>query len=300
MDNISGKDKEEPKAPKEPKEPSEADEPAEPVEPAEPKSSSEGEEAPAGDEGDDDEIELKIGTETKRVKVGELKTLMATRDSVAAEVARTNEARAAANTEASKASTALTKMLERANERYAPYKDLNLLVLSKSLDEATLVQVQKDMQEAYRDVQFLQSELTAVNTAAQAAQSAAMTQAATEGLARIRDVTSPAHIPNFNTPLYHEIMEFAVSQGMPRALVQSITDASALKLIFTAMKASKGTQAVSATVRPVVRTPTKLLKPTASSGSKTSSTRSSTMSELRKSGSEDAAVAAFMATFSDD
>ncbi len=277
--------------------PGEGDEAAAETEGTEAPAETEGTEAAATTPEDDadPEIELKIGDAPRKLKTSELRALVERSETLTAKETAAVTAAEHAAAEGQKASTAVTRMLERAQARWEPYKDINLLVLAQRVDEGTLTAIQKDMQDAYNDVQFFQQELTALTEQTTQAQAATRQAAAAEALKVINTKDSPAHIPNFDQKLYGDMVNFATTLGLDQNAVMGITDPGALKLIHMAMQFAAGQKATSA-VTPVVHKPKTTMKPASGkTPSNATDARSAAMAKLRRSGSEDDAVAAFLA-----
>lgn len=250
---------------------------------------------------DDPEIDLKIGTESRKFKSSELSELAARAEAVKAQESTLTESVARATTEAEKATTAVNRMLERAQARWAPYAEVNLLALATQLDAASMTALQKDMQDAYNDVQFFQSELGALQQQTQAAQAQAHTESAKAALTALSAKEGPYAIPDFGQPVYTQMVEFAVKSGMDQRAVLGLTDPAALKLIHMAMQYAAGQKATAAVIKPVTHTPTKVMTPAGgNSPSGGTDKKSAAMAKLRRSGSEDDATAAFMAAFGSD
>lgn len=305
LDNLTGKKPAQgnPEASAEPaQEPQERPE-AEPEAdaPAEPDGDSgEPQEAPEGGSEDDPEVEVKIGDQAQKLKHSDIRDLVEKR----AEVERQAQAIAQASQEAAQAAerskTALTKAIERAQARFAPYKDLNLFLLSKQMDDASFAQLTKDIQEAAAEVQFYQQELDALVQAESSRVQQEKAKAAQAALAVIQNPNDPRHIPNFGPEVANQLVEFALRNGVDRATIDNLTDPGIIKLVHLALQFDQGAKAA-ARVRPVVHKPTKQLKPgSATSQAAPQSKRTQAINTLRRTGSEDAAVDAFLASFQRD
>lgn len=255
-------------------------------------------ETPAED--DEGEVELTYGDDKKKVSVKDIKRLMEAETSITTQTAAVTADRAAAQAVTQRAETALKSMLERAQAAFEPYSKINFLTLAKdpNVTGEVLEQLQKEAQSAYEAVQYFQTELNDVTAKAATANHAQLQKQAGEAVAVLKDVKSPNHIPNFDKPLYDGMMDFATKLGLDPVNVRAITNPAHLKLIHMAMEFQKGKTATETKVAKVIPKPTRVLKPSASSSSTTTSQRATdALTRLRRSGSEEDAADAFMASF---
>jgi hypothetical protein len=201
------------------------------------------------------------GAKTK-AKLSELRTAYSER---AAVTARAEAAAAAQNTalqKAATAETALTKMLEKAQARWAPYANIDFLTLSRDpgIDQETFEQVRKDAQEALADYQFLTQELHGATQARAAEQAAAHTAQARATLAELQHPTTG--LPGFNGALYTKMVDHAVAAyGAPKNAVLSVVDPWAVRILHDAMLYRAGAEKATTQVAKVVNRPTRVLTP---------------------------------------
>lgn len=248
---------------------------------------------------DDPEFDIKVGDKVEKAKLSALKRLYGQ------EAALTQKSqKVAADAKASLdrltlVNTALNKLLERAQERYKPYADLDFLVLSQSManDPETFAQLRQDAKAAGDEVRFLQQELQSVVTEQQNVAQKAYQEAATACVKALENPTTG--IKGFGKELYSEMLEFCEAQGFKNA--RAIVDPTAIKLIHMAMLYGKQQTAATSAAQKIAKAPakpSKMLTPGTGSGNgaATKGTPKAAMDQLRRSGSVDDAADAFLAS----
>lgn len=217
--------------------------------------------AVAEDDPDDAEFEWKQGEADTKAKLRDLKEAFNERTRAQAEFTAAQTERQRASDEATKAGLAVTKMLERAQARWAPYAEVDFLVLAQKVDPDTLQVIRKEAQDALADVQFYQTELDGARTAHQQAVQTARQAASQEAIRVLSDPKTG--LEGWGAPLYGEIITHAERHyGAPRQALLSITDPWAIKVMHDAMqfhKAAAKTAEVAAKVEKVVHKPTKTI-----------------------------------------
>jgi hypothetical protein len=142
-------------------------------------------------------------------------------------------------------------------------------------------------------VSFLEAEARQADEALTRARTASRAEAAVAAVRSLNDPGSPHHIPGFGEEVYGRILEFATSQGYRGAV--ELTDPAAIKLIHKAMLYERGKTVVRDKVKKVAEQPKAVLRP-GSTGQQTPRDRASNanLDRLRRTGSPDAAEAAFL------
>jgi hypothetical protein len=115
------------------------------------------------------------------------------------------------------------------------------------------------------------------------------------------DKPNPLHIEGWNDKVYDDLRAFARELGADNASVNAMVDPVAFKVLHMAMQFKRGSSKV-LTVK-TNKSPTKIVK-TSSSASASKATASSTgrnkaLENLKRTGSEEAAVDAFMSGLAD-
>lgn len=170
-------------------------------------------------------------------------------------------------------------------------------------DELTALRA--EAQRAVQEETFLQNELTGFMQAVQQRQTQEQQTAARECVKQLNDQASPNYIENWSDKYYDELRGFAVTNGVPAQIVNTIVDAPIIKLLDMAMKyhRSQSKAPENKVVTKIVnKTPKKVIKQaTAPAGEinekpDQKKDRAKIVSDLRKrGGGTDAATDAFLA-----
>jgi hypothetical protein len=251
-----------------------------------------------GEEGetdpDDAEVEIKVGEETKKATIKELKRLYGQEAALTQKSQALAAARTAADQKFSQADTALTAMVERAKTAYEPYANLDFMVLAQRMDTETFQALRQDAAQAESNLKFFEAELTGLQQTQAQHTAQAHREAATACIAELNDPEKG--IKGWGEPLYNELMAFGAKHIGPT--VRQMTNPAAIKTLHMAMQWAKSQDALktaAAKVQAAPNKPTVVLKPGAS---KTQGGRQATaMQALRRSGSTDDATDAFLASF---
>lgn len=272
------------------------------TEPQEPQESDEADESPQEPEESfaDDEhlVAIKVGDEDRKVAVKDLKALYDQRESLPAKVKEAEEKVSRANQEGERAVVVLDGLMKRAQERFAPYAKVDFAIAAQRLDEGAYQQLKKDYQEAYAEVNYIQAEADQLLTTIRGNRQAAVQEALK---ACDTALAADPETKGWDQSARKELSDYAVAQGLPKALVETLSDPAAIKLIRKAMAFDRGTKSVKDAVQTVAKTKPKTpIRPGTSDGTSSSSdrARSEAMARLRKSGSMDDAEAAFLARLS--
>ena len=256
-------------------------------------------EAPDDDDPDNQEVEIKVGEETKKATLRELKRLFGQEAALTQKSQRIAEATRQAE-EALARNTAATKsLLERAQERYKPYSELDTaawVYLAQNMSGPEYQELRAASAAAKADVDFLTTELDGHMKAQTEASQKAMRDAAAACIVELQDPVKG--IKDFGKPLYDEMMNFAREQGVPE-MVQ-VTSPGAIRLLHMAMqfaKSQKAAKQVEDKVQQAVAKPARTLRPGAAPQKSGKEGLKAAMDRLKADGSdEDAAVGAFLAT----
>jgi hypothetical protein len=244
---------------------------------------------------DDAEVEIKVGEETKKATLKELKRLYGQEASLTQKSQALAQQRAAADATYTQAHTALQTMSQRAAEAYRPYAELDWLVVAQNMDTETFKSLRQDAAAAEANVKFYEHELQQTVAKHQEQAQLAHREAVAEC---VKAMESPeTGIPGFGKPMYDEMIGFAKEQGFDQAHL--ITKPAVLKMLHMAMAWSKqqsATKVAEAKIAKAPNKPTTVLKPGSKSNTDSTSMRSA-MQKLRQTGSLDDATDAFMASF---
>lgn len=252
---------------------------------------------------DDDEtyVKIKEGDKEHEVSVKDLKRLYGQEAALTRRSQEVAAAKQAIEDDRAKNVAAYDVLLKRSSERANEYRNLPWTVLMKdpNVPADQLQALQAEAQKAFEDEAFLKNELDGFMQKVQEEQKVARVTAARECIKALTTPESPTHIKGWNETVYNDIRTFATSQGVPTETVNSITDPAAIKILHMAMQFARGQSKVVTTK--VNKTPTKIVKNSASAPAARSSTKTVTAKQAAakaaKTGSVTDAVAAFEAMF---
>jgi len=147
----------------------------------------------------------------------------------------------------------LQAMLSRAEERFKPYSEVDMLLASKTMDAEDFAALRKEAQAASEDVRFLKEEADRFYGEIQKQHQAAQRQAATEAVKVLQEA-----IPDWSNETYADIRSYAVAQGLPEDQVNVIVDPSVIQIINKARLFDQGKRV--ATVKKKAATQKKVLR----------------------------------------
>lgn len=243
--------------------------------------------------GDDAIVEVRVGEETHKVPVRDLKRLFGQEAALTRRSQEVSTARTEALGHAEHAKTVLTKALERAEAKFEPYAKIDFWEMNRKLDPESFAQLRKDAQEAHEEVTFLRGEGERNAQTIAASTQALQAERATSCVKALTDKSNPSYVEGWTPALYGELLAFANDQGFTAA--QNITDPAAIKLLRMAMLYARGKTLAQTKVTKVAQQTRAPLR-AGSTSSETSGSRSAADStaRLRRTGRADDAEAAFM------
>lgn len=196
----------------------------------------EDEEDDSEDETDDDEEQVEIDDETvvnipvdgeiQQVSIGALKRLHGQEASLTRKSQETSSQRKLADEQLQRADASLQAMLSRAQERYKPYSEVDMLVASKQMNSDDFSALRAEAKQAEDDLKFLSEEADAFYDFVKK-QNADQKQAQAKECVNVLQ----KELPEWNNQLYNDIRMYAVSQGLPEDNVNQITDPNAIMLL---------------------------------------------------------------------
>jgi hypothetical protein len=305
---------EEPRRAKKP-EPAEHDEPEEEVDETEdepdeaPSEDDETEEGDEGDEGEEEErayaddgayVKIKVGDKYEEYSVRDLSRLAGQESALTKRSQEVAVTRQKLETDQAAHIAASNLLLEAARKRYEPYAKLDFLTLARDqrISAQDYQNLREEAQHRYEELQFLEHSTGKYMETIQENQRQTVIAQAKEAVSQITDQASPYHIDGWNQALYDDLRGFAVGQGVPKDMVNTITSAPIIKLLHNAMLYEKGKTArvqsvkVNKTVKKVVKSSTNMSEKVGK-GAKANNA----MDRLKYSGSQDDAANAFLANF---
>lgn len=175
---------------------------------------------------DDAEVEIVVDGKTKTVSVSSLKRLYGQEASLTQKSQRVAEQRKVLDDAVGKNHLAFQTMLEKANERYKPYAEVDMLVAAKAMETEDFAALRKEAEEAHNDLKFLTEEADAFYTDLKNQQKTQLQEAAKECVRVLEK-----EVPDWNNKLYNDIRAFAVQQGLPEEEVNQYVDPKVIMLL---------------------------------------------------------------------
>lgn len=187
-------------------------------------------------------IELMIDGETKQASVKDLKRLYGQEASLTRKSQEVATKRKEAEEALVNADNTYRTLMERAEARFKPYSELDMLVASRNLSTEDFTQLRQDAKAAEDDLKFLREE---ANSFYQTANSNA--QAQLQDQAKECSRVLETEIEGWGNDLYNDIRSYAVKQGLPQDQVDKYVDPGVIKILnkarmYDELKATAGTK----------------------------------------------------------
>jgi hypothetical protein len=184
---------------------------------------------------DDTEVEIEVDGETQQASIKDLKRLYGQEASLTRKSQETAATRKKAEDALGKSSAVLQRMLEKAQERYKPYADIDMLVASKQMTAEDFTQLRKEATEAETDLKFLQQETDQFYGEIQQKGQEALREQAQNCVRDLQD-----RMPEWSNELYNDIRTYAIAQGLPEEQVNNYVDPNVIELINKARLYDQG------------------------------------------------------------
>ena len=210
---------------------------------------------------DDTIVELTVDGETKQASLKELKRLYGQEASLTRKSQETANQKKEANEALQRADASLQAMLTRAQDRYKPYEEVDMLVASRQMNPDDFAALRAEAKAAESDLKFLQEEANGFYGELQQKQAVQQQESAKHCIEVLKE-----KLPEWNTDLYNDIREHAISSGLPAEAVNTYTDPNVIMLLHKAMMFDKSKQ-VAKTKK--AKAPTKILRSKKGQPSKT-------------------------------
>ncbi len=175
---------------------------------------------------DDLEIEVLVNGKAEQASLGQLKRLFGQEKALTQKSQEVANQRKEAETNIGKTNVVMQKLIEKAEARWKPYSEVDMLLASKTMDDADFGQLRKEAQDAADDLKFLQEEADNYFGELQHQQQLALQKQAQEAVKVLEQ-----DIPEWNNQLYDDIRSYAVSQGLPEEQVNTYVDPVVIKLL---------------------------------------------------------------------
>lgn len=191
----------------------------------------------------------------------------------------------------------LSRLVQMAEEEYAPYANIDFNIAAKELSTEEYTALREEAMAKYEKYQYLTQELSQYTLKQQQQQAYYMQQ---QAAATIQELSDPEHgIKGWGPKLYEEIGAYAVSKGMKPEVFANILDAPSLRILHDAYRLDK---ARNVATKKKAAAPQNVLKSSASpdAGRFSGDKSKAALSKLRQSGSRDDAVSALLSRWGVD
>jgi hypothetical protein len=175
---------------------------------------------------DDQVVDISVNGESKKVSVKDLKRLYGQEASLTKKSQDLANQRKQSEEQLAQTHMSYQKLMERAEARYKPYADIDMLVASREMDAETFSQLRQDAKQAEDDLKFLQEESGQLVSQAQQNHQQATKEAAADCVKVLQD-----QLPDWGNELYADIRDYAVRSGLPKDQVDQYTDPQVIMLI---------------------------------------------------------------------
>jgi hypothetical protein len=202
---------------------------------------------------EDAQVEIQVNGETVQASVKDLKRLYGQEASLTRKSQEVATQRKNAEEAISKSNVVLQKMLEKAQEKFKPYQEVDMLVASKTMSTEDFAQLRKEYKAVEDDYKFLTEEADAFYKDLQQQQQAQLQSAAKECVKVLQE-----EVPNWSNQLYNDIRGYAISIGLPENEVNQYVDPKVIQLINKARLYDQGKKV--ATVKKKNTKSTKVLR----------------------------------------
>ena len=184
---------------------------------------------------DDAQVEIQVNGETVQASVKDLKRLYGQEAALTRKSQEVATQRKNAEEAISKSNVVLQKMLEKAQAKFKPYQEVDMLVASKTMSTEDFAQLRKEYKAVEDEYKFLNEEADVFYKDLQNQQQAQLKSAAKECVKVLQE-----EVPNWNNQLYNDIRGYAISIGLPENEVNQYVDPKVIQLINKARLFDQG------------------------------------------------------------
>jgi hypothetical protein len=179
---------------------------------------------------DDTIVELTVDGETKQASLKELKRLYGQEASLTRKSQETANQKKEANEALQRADASLQAMLTRAQDRYKPYEEVDMLVASRQMNPDDFAALRAEAKAAESDLKFLTEEADSFYGELREKQAVQTRESAKQCIEVLQN-----EIPDWSNDLYNDIRKHAIQSGLPEQAVNQYTDPTVIKLLHKAM-----------------------------------------------------------------
>ncbi len=202
---------------------------------------------------DDAIVEVSVDGNLEQVSVKSLKRLHGQESSLTKKSQEVSNQRKEADEALKQADFVMQSMLTRAEERYKPYAEVDMLLASKTMEADDFALLRSEANQAQSDLKYLKEESQKFYTEAQEKMVAQQQENAKKAIEVLQ-----RDIPEWSTKLYDQIREFSITSGLPEQEVNQYSDPTVIKLLHKAMLYDKSKK--TANVKKVKAKKTKVLR----------------------------------------
>jgi hypothetical protein len=178
---------------------------------------------------DDAEVEVKVDGAVKKVSVKELTRLYGQEAALTRKSQEVAAKRKEVEVVEQKLAVSYEKLLNKAKEKWEPYSKIDMLVASKQLDADQFAALRQEAQAAYEEFRFVSEEADGFVKQAEAQRQEQLKVQAQEAVKVLKEA-----IPTWNSNLYDNIREYAITLGMDPEVINNLVDPVALQIIHKA------------------------------------------------------------------
>ena len=175
---------------------------------------------------DDTLVEISVDGESKQASIKDLKRLYGQEASLTRKSQEAASQRKSADEQMQKADASLQAMISRAQERYKPYSEVDMLVASKNMSAEDFTQLRAESRQAEEDLKFLTEEADGFYGYVQQQQAQAQQEQAKDCVQVLQ-----REIPDWNNTLYNDIRQYAITNGLPEQAVNQYADPNVIMLL---------------------------------------------------------------------
>jgi hypothetical protein len=202
---------------------------------------------------DETMIDIQIDGETKQASVKDLKRLYGQEASLTRKSQETAATRKVADEAIQKADANYQKMLERAETRWKPYSEVDMMIAAKQMSNEDFAALRNEAKVAEEDLKFLKEESNKFYEDMKAQQTTQMQSAAKECIKVLS-----AEVPDWSNDLYNDIRSYATTQGLPAEQVDTIVDPNVIQILNKARLYDAGKKV--AATKKAAKAPVKVLR----------------------------------------
>lgn len=202
---------------------------------------------------DDTVVELVVDGETKQASLKDLKRLYGQEASLTRKSQETANQKKEATEALQRADASLQAMLKRAEERYKPYQEVDMLLASRQMEAEDFAALRAEAQAAESDLKFLTEEANSFYSEVQQKQAMQQQENAKQCIEVLQ-----RDLPDWSTDLYNDIRKHAIGNGLPEDAVNNYTDPNVIKILHKAMMYDKSKKV--AKTKKANKAPTKILR----------------------------------------